>query len=65
MSDTSSPLTVDENNLPGKENDERGQQNDNVKATLESSKENSLDGESVKVVNNEGDDSNHAPSVAR
>ena len=56
---------MDENNLPGKENDERGQQNDNVKATLESSKENSLDGESVKVVNNEGDDSNHAPSVAR
>ena len=66
MSDTSSPLTVDENNLPGREN-ERVQQNDHVKTTLDNSKENAVssNGESGKAVHDEGEDSNHAPSVAR
>ena len=65
MSDTSSPLTVDENNLPAREN-ERVQQNDNMKTTLDNRKENtaSSNGESGKAVPEEGEDSNHAPSVA-
>ncbi len=66
MSDTSSPLTVDENNLLGKEN-ERGQQNEFVKTPPENSKENgvSLNRQTGKVIQDEGEDSNHAPSVAR
>ncbi|CAB4015655.1 Hypothetical predicted protein [Paramuricea clavata] len=64
MSDTSSPLTVDDN-LPGKEN-ERVQQNQFVKTPSENSKENgvSLNRQTGKVMQDEGDDSNHAPSVA-
>lgn len=65
MSDTSSPLTVDDNNLPGKEN-ERVQQNEFVKTPPENSKENgvSFNRQTGKVIQDEGDDSNHAPSVA-
>ena len=57
---------MDENNLPGKEN-EGTQQNQFVKTPTENSKQTgvSLNGEPGKVAQDEGEDSNHAPSVGR
>ena len=65
LSDTSSPLTVDDN-VVVKDN-EGTQQNKFVTTPSENGTQNgvSLNGQPGKVTRDEGEDSNHAPSVAR
>ena len=65
MSDTSSPLPADDNNMPGKDN-EQAQQNELSKNILENAKGTGLNARQTgKILQDEGEDSNHAPSVAR
>ena len=66
MSDTSSPLAVDESNLPRKQN-QRVQPNEFVKTPPEGGKESSVSSneQTGKLIQDEGEDSNHALSVAR
>ncbi|XP_028400359.1 B-cell CLL/lymphoma 7 protein family member A-like isoform X1 [Dendronephthya gigantea] len=63
MSDTSSPLPADDSSLPGKDS-EQAQQNE-LKNSSENAKGTGLNARQIgKILQDEGEDSNHAPSVA-